>query len=49
MSNMNLTLNDALKAVYRNATAAIQATSKFNDMYQCIVEELTCRALPDDR
>ena len=44
MSNMNLTLNDTLKAAYRNATAAIQATSKFNDMYQCIVEELTCRA-----
>ena len=44
MSNTVLTLNDALKTAYRNATAVIQATSKFNDMYQCIVEELTSRA-----
>ena len=44
MSNTNLTLNHTLKTAYRNAVATIQATSKFNAMYQCIVEELTCRA-----
>ena len=44
MSNTNLTLNHTLKTAYRNAVATIQATSKFNDMYQCIVKELTCRA-----
>ena len=44
MSNTNLTLNHTLKTAYRNAVATIQATSKFNAMYQSIVEELTCRA-----
>ena len=44
MSNTNLTLNHTLKTAYRNAVATIQATPKFNAMYQRIVEELTARA-----
>ena len=44
MSNTNLTLNHVLKTAYRNAVATIQATPKFNAMYQRIVEELTARA-----
>ena len=44
MSNTVLTLNDTLKTAYRNAVATIRSTSKFNAMYQCIVDELTSRA-----
>ena len=49
MSNTNLTLNHTLKTAYRNAVATIQATPKFNAMYQRIVEELTARANKGNR
>ena len=42
--NTNLALNDTLKTAYHDAAAHIQATPKFNAIYQCIVKELTVRA-----